>query len=146
MSLRDFCKHPVVKISPDQNVLEACSLLKKNNIGCIVVEKDAKLCGIVTDRDIALKVTGENRDPQVTKVREIMTPSPVRASVNNSLPELTALMHAFHVRRVPVVNGSHKTVGIITLDDVITLLGVELADIGKSISQPLFGRRRDSTA
>jgi CBS domain-containing protein len=143
MSLREFCK-PVVRISPDQNILDACSLLKKNNIGCIVVEEEAKLCGILTDRDIALKVTGEGRDPKVTRVREIMTPSPVRVSVNNSLHELTALMHAFHVRRVPVVNAYQKTVGIITLDDVIGLLGVELADIGKSISQPFFGKRSES--
>jgi Mg/Co/Ni transporter MgtE len=64
-----------------------------------------------------------------------MTRDPVRISVNKDLRHLTSLMHAFHVRRVPVVDGYDTTLGIITLDDLIALLADEMSEIGKAISE-----------
>jgi CBS domain-containing protein len=119
---------------PEKNVAEACRAMEENNIGCLVVENDGKLCGIVTDRDIALKVAGALRDPQKTTVREVMTTDPIRISVDKDLRHLTSLMHAFHVRRVPIVNGHDTIVGIITLDDIIALIANEMSEIGKAIS------------
>ncbi len=135
MSLENYCKKPVVKISPETNILEACRLLKENNVGCLIAENEGKLRGIVTDRDIALKVIGKQRDPQKTKVEDIMSRDPIRISVDKDLRQLTALMHAFHVRRVPIVNGYDKTLGIVTLDDLIALLGDEMSELGKAISE-----------
>jgi len=135
MSLRNFCQKPVLKISPEKNTWEACQVLKENNVGCLIVENDGKLCGILTDRDIALKVTGEQKEPRTTKVAEVMTPDPVRISIDKDLQHLTSLMHAFHVRRVPVVDGNDTTLGIITLDDLIALFGDEMSEIGKAISE-----------
>jgi CBS domain-containing protein len=134
MSLENFCRKPVVKILPEQNVAEACRVMEENNIGSLVVEHDGKLCGIITDRDIALKVAGALRDPQKTAVKEVMTADPIRVSVDKDLRHLTSLMHAFHVRRVPIVNGHDTIVGIITLDDVVALLANEMSEIGKAIS------------
>lgn len=134
MSLENFCRKPVFKISPEKNVAEACKIMEQNNIGCLVVETDGKLCGIITDRDIALKVAGALRDPQKTPVEEIMTTDPVRISVDKDLRHLTSLMHAFHVRRLPIVNGHDTIVGIVTLDDLIALIASEISDIGKAIS------------
>ena len=134
MSLENFCRKPVVKILPERNVAEACRVMEEHNIGCLIVEDDGKLCGIVTDRDIALKVAGAMRDPQQTAVREIMTTNPIRISVDKDLRHLTSLMHAFHVRRVPIVNGHDTIVGIITLDDIIALIASEMSEICKAIS------------
>jgi CBS domain-containing protein len=134
MSLENFCRKPVVKILPEKSVAEACRVMEENNIGCLIVENDDKLCGIITDRDIALKVAGALRDPQKTAVKEIMTADPIRISVDKDLHHLTSLMHAFHVRRVPIVNGHDTIVGIITLDDIIALLANEMSAIGKTIS------------
>ena len=142
MSLLSLCKRPVVKASPDQNVIAACRLLKENNVGCIVVEENDQLCGIITDRDIVLKVTAEGKDPHTTKIQDVMTPNPVRASTINSVQELTALMHAFHVRRVPVVNKANKTAGIITFDDVISLFGSEMYDLSKSVAGAVAERKK----
>jgi Mg/Co/Ni transporter MgtE len=64
-----------------------------------------------------------------------MTSDPIRISVDKDLQHLTSLMHAFHVRRVPVVDGFDTTLGIITLDDLIVLLGDEMSEIGKAISE-----------
>lgn len=138
MSLQKFCARPVITITPEQNIADACQLLQDKNVGCVVVVEGGKLCGVLTDRDIALKVVGAHKDPYQTTVREIMTPHPVRISVDQSLHELTALMHRHHVRRVPIVDGENKVQGIVTLDDLLVLLGEEMSDISKSLTAALF--------
>lgn len=134
MSLKSYCRKPVVRISPETSITEACQL-EQNNIGCLIAEREGKLCGIVTDRDIALRVTGAKRDPDKTKVQDIMTPDPIRVSVDKDLHHLTALMHAYHVRRVPIVNGFDTTLGLVTMDDLIAELGSDISEIGKAISE-----------
>ncbi|HMA79939.1 MAG TPA: CBS domain-containing protein [Candidatus Binatia bacterium] len=135
MSLQNFCRKPLVRIALDTNVVEACRLMDQNNVGCLVAEKESKLCGIITDRDVALRVVGARKDPQTTLVREVMTPDPIRISVDKDVRQLTALMHAYHVRRVPIVNGFDTTLGIVTFDDLIAQLGDEMSEIGKAISE-----------
>jgi CBS domain-containing protein len=138
MSLQKFCARPVVTISPEQPIVEACQLLRDKNVGCLVAVDSEKPCGILTDRDIALKVIGEKKDPQRTKVRDIMTTNPTCISVTKTLHDLTALMHSHHVRRVPIVDGKDKVLGMVTLDDLLMLLGQEMADIGQGVSGALF--------
>ena len=133
MSLHSYCRKPVVRISPETNITEACRLMEQNNIGCLIAEREGKLCGIITDRDIALRVTGAKRDPDKTKIEDVMTPDPIRVSVDKDLHHLTALMHAYHVRRVPIVKGFDTTLGIVTLDDLIAQLGSNISEIGKAI-------------
>lgn len=135
MSLQPFCHKPVIKITPETSITEACHLMEQNNVGSLIAEQNGKLCGIVTDRDIALRVAGAKRDPDKTTVKDIMTPDPIRISVDKDLHHLTALMHTYHVRRVPIVNGFDTTLGIVTLDDLIAQLGDQMADIGKAISE-----------
>lgn len=135
MSLQSYCRKPLVRISPETNITEACRLMEQNNVGCLIAEQEGKLCGILTDRDIALRVTGAKRDPDETKVKDIMTPDPIRISVDRDLHHLTALMHAYHVRRVPIVNGFETTLGIVTLDDLIAQLGSDMSEISKAISE-----------
>ncbi len=139
MSLQNFCRKPLVKVEPDSTVAQACELMERHNVGSLVVEQNGKLCGIVTDRDIALRVAGARRDAETTRVKEIMTPDPIRISAHKDLPQLTALMHAYHVRRVPIVNGFDTALGIVTLDDLVARLGTEMWQIGKAISEEFPG-------
>lgn len=135
MSLQTFCGKRLATISPERSIAEACWIMKEKNVGCLIAEHQGKLCGMITDRDIALKVTGEEKDPLTTMVQEIMTSDPVRISVDKDLPDLVALMHSRHVRRVPIVDGAELTLGIVTLDDLIALFGYEMSEIGKAISE-----------
>jgi CBS domain-containing protein len=137
MSLLQFCRKPVVKVAPERSIAETCRLMQEKNVGWIVVENSGKLAGIITDRDIALKVAGAARDPFTTKVGEIMSPDPIRISVERDLQSLNALLHAYHVRRIPIVDNSEKVVGIVTLDDLIGLLGDEMSEIGKALAEEL---------
>jgi CBS domain-containing protein len=138
MSLQKFCQRPVVTISPEQTIAEACRLLRDKNVGCLVATEQEQLRGILTDRDIALKVTGEKKDPQQTKVRDVMTARPISIAVNKTLHDLTTLMHSRHVRRIPIVDQGDKVVGMVTLDDLLILLGEELTDLSQGVAGALF--------
>jgi CBS domain-containing protein len=58
MSLQRFCKRPAVTIAPEKTIREACQLLEERNVGCLLVEEQDKLCGVLADRDIAVRVGG----------------------------------------------------------------------------------------
>jgi CBS domain-containing protein len=138
MSLQRFCKRPTVTIAPEKSIREACQLLEERNVGCLLVEEHGKLCGILTDRDIALRVVGQGKDPQLTRVGSIMTANPVRIPVESTLHELTMLMHGQHVRRVPIIDTSGRAIGMVTLDDLLMLLSDEMSDLGKTVSEAFF--------
>jgi CBS domain-containing protein len=137
MSLREFCQREVVSIAPDADILEACRMMANNNVGCVVVQDQGKLHGIITDRDIALKVTGVNKDPRNTKVQEIMSQNPVRIPVGKDLQHLTNMMRVHHVRRVPIVDGENRLLGIVTMDDVVARISAEIFDLGNTIAETL---------
>lgn len=137
MSLREFCQRRVVTVSPESDIVEACRLMGENNIGSLVVTEGGKLRGILTDRDIALKVTGKSKDPEKIRVRDIMTRNPVRIPIHKGLRELTSLMHAHHVRRVPIVDGLDEVLGIVSMDDLIALISDEMSDLGRAVAETL---------
>lgn len=143
MSLERFCQRPVVGLSPEQNIVEACRLLQDNNVGCLLVQEQGALCGILTDRDIALKVSGQGKTPAQTTVREVMTPDPAYIHVDRTLHQLTTLMHNRHVRRVPIVNAEEQVVGLVTLDDLLMLLSEEFSDLREGISAALLAKPQE---
>ncbi len=138
MSLEMFCRRSLVTISPRSTVYDACQLLREKKIGCLIAQENGKLDGILTDRDIALKVAGEGKDPRQIKVGEIMTPNPARISVDKNLHDLTALMHALHVRRMPITDGGGKAIGIATLDDVLVMLADDMWEMGKTVAETVL--------
>lgn len=140
MSLQQFCQRPVVTVSPEMCIVEACHQMWENNVGCVVAVEAGKPCGILTDRDTALKMVRERKDPQQTQVREIMTANPACIAVDKTLHELTTLMRQHHVRRVPIVDRDEQVIGMVTLDDLMMLLGEEMADLGQGIARTVVSK------
>jgi CBS domain-containing protein len=138
MSLQRFCQRPIVSVAPDRPIRAACQLLEAHNVGCLLVEEHGQLCGILTDRDIALRVVGHGLDPERTTVGQVMTANPVRIPVHCTLHEVTSLMHRMHIRRLPIIDASGRAVGIVTLDDLFVLLGDELSDLARAVSEAFF--------
>lgn len=91
--------------------------------------------GLSPTETIALRVAGMQRNPRTTLVKEIMTPDPIRISIDEDLRQLISLMHVHHVRRLPIVNGFNRPLGIVTLDDLIPQLGGEMSEIAKTIAK-----------
>ena len=105
-------------VGPDSPVLAAVQLMADRNVGFVLVEADAKLVGVVSERDYARKVILLGRSSKDTLVREIMTTSVVTVTLDRTVPECMALMHAGGFRHLPVV-ADGKTVGVLSIRDLL---------------------------
>ena len=142
MSLERICSNAVVTISPDATVLEAAKLMYSKHIGCLVVIDDFRPIGILTDRDIVLKVVASEKKPAETVVENIMTTNPTMVNVNYDVLDAVRLMRNRGVRRLPVVDEHRHLLGIIAMDDVLTAFGAEVGDLAGAV-QKEFGLERE---
>lgn len=121
-------------------VVEAAELMKREDVGLIpVVSEDGRqLLGVVTDRDIAIKVVAAGLDPKNTVVTEVMTTDPVTCLQHESVESAMELMASRQVRRIPILDREGTIVGIISQADVATRAGSSEAtgQVVQAISEP----------
>ena len=127
MSLRAFGQMRVSTISPERSIAEACWLIRDNNLSCLVVESNNKTCGIPADSDIATKLAGEQRDPLTTMVEEVMISEITSRTSRSTEMRAGSRVHTHHVRRIPIMDTLETVLGIVTMDDLITLLRNEIS-------------------
>ncbi|MFP4632124.1 MAG: CBS domain-containing protein [Halobacteriota archaeon] len=117
----------VVTARPDEPIVSVAKTMKESNVGSVVVVDDGEPVGIVTDRDLAVRVIAEERDRDVT-AEDVMTPELHTVDVDEEISEVIRELGDGGVRRIPIVEDG-KIAGIITLDDIVVLLSVELNGI-----------------
>jgi CBS domain-containing protein len=100
------------------NAIEAARLMRDEDVGIIPVVEGDKLVGAVTDRDIAIRVVAEGKDPETTTVGEIASRELVTIDPQQDLDEALRLMARHQVRRLPVVEEDGKLVGIVAQKDI----------------------------
>jgi CBS domain-containing protein len=132
-------KNPVCCL-PDDMAAKAAGLMKSGNIGSVPVienEQTKKLVGIVTDRDLALKIVAEGRDSRSTKVADVMTGKVVTCGAEDDLQKALDAMAEHQLRRIPVVDNDNRILGIIAQADVATRVDQpeKTAEMVKEISQ-----------
>lgn len=125
---------------PDHSVAKAAELMKSENVGSIPVienEQSQKLVGIVTDRDLALKIVAGALDARSTKVETVMTHKLVTCHADDDLHKALDAMAEHQLRRLPVVDDNNRIVGIIAQADVATRVDEpeKTAEMVKEISQ-----------
>lgn len=140
MSLDRYCeKKRLIVLNSTASAYEAARAFESNHIGAVIVQDSGEVVGIVTDRDLALRVTGAELDPKQTRLRDVMTPGPATLTREDTEAQAAKLMHARHVRRIPIVDDG-RVVGIVTLDDLILSGAIDLetaADIIEAgLSEP----------
>jgi CBS domain-containing protein len=139
MTLHDLVIKGVETAGPSATVEALALRLEEANIGSVLIEEEMVPVGIVTDRDLALRVVARGEDPMAATAADVMTPDPVTITIDKGLLDVTRVMREHAVRRVPVVDEHDKLVGIITLDDVMSLLTRELDDLGDVIEAEAAG-------
>ena len=137
MALRDLMIKDVTSLPPTASVLDAAKFMADMNVGSVIVMKDNSPSGFLTDRDIVTKVLAQGKDPKTTKISEIMVTTVVTISEDKGIFDVTKLMSAHGIRRVPVVDSIGKLVGVIALDDVLVLLGKEMQNIAAALRTEL---------
>ena len=116
--IRDIMTSNPSTVEPDKTVVDAARIMKQEDAGVVPVTENGRLTGMVTDRDIAIRVVAEGRDPQSTPVREVASKDLVTIDPQQDLDEALRLMAQHQVRRLPVVEEDGRLVGIVAQADV----------------------------
>ena len=130
MSAGSICSREVDTANYAESVLDAARRMRDRQVGALIVVDDMTPVGILTDRDLTVRVLAAGLDPQATRVSQVMTPSPTTIHEDESIQAGVSYMRAGRFRRLPVVGHNGRLVGILAIDDVLELVAGELADIG----------------
>jgi len=146
MKVRDFCSRTVAVIEPGASLREAALLMRNAHVGALVVteRKDGvtRPVGVVTDRDIVVAVVAvPGARPEGIRVRDVMSTQLLLAREEDGLSETVKTMSEYGVRRLPVAAADGSLFGIVTLDDVLRVLGGEIGNLALALSR---GREQEA--
>jgi CBS domain-containing protein len=117
-AVADVMTRGVRSMTPNDTVVLAAQAMDELNVGVIPVCEGEKLVGMVTDRDIVVRGVAQQRDPQSTKLADVMSASVRTAHEDDDVDEVLSEMSRAQIRRLPVVDQQERLVGIITLGDI----------------------------
>jgi CBS domain-containing protein len=136
----EICSKPVVTTTPTASVRDAARLMRQKKVGAIVIVNGNRPAGILTDRDIAVSVVADGRDPASVQVSDVMHRDVTVIPAESGIADATRMFAAKGVRRLPVVDRQGKVMGILALDDLLMLLGNEMGQVASTLQRGL-GRR-----
>jgi CBS domain-containing protein len=125
MSVGQICIRTVITARPEETARAAANRMQHYNVGSLVVVDDNKPVGILTDRDLVLRVMAHGEDPEVVNIASIMTTKPICVQEQTPLEDAMNLLRGYQIRRLIVVNQAQELMGIFALDDMLETLGEE---------------------
>jgi CBS domain-containing protein len=117
MLVKEIMTKNVVTIEADASVFDACMMYKEKKVGCLVVVDDETCVGVVTERDLIERSICQRRDPEKTKVREIMSQNIKVVYALDTAEKALETMKQYKIKKLPVIS-SEKVVGIVTITDI----------------------------
>ena len=139
MPIGEICNREVVIVQRDTPVEEAARLMREHHVGALVVVEEVsgkrKPVGLVTDRDLVVEVLATQLDAAVITVGDIMLAELGTIPENSGVFEAIQFMRTKAVRRLPVVDGHGVLIGIVALDDLLSLLAEELSELSVLVSR-----------
>lgn len=131
MSVGRICVREVDLADAQEPVQAAAQRMHSRKVGTLVVLNAKKEpIGIITDRDLAVRVVAAGKDAFETTVEDVMTRSPQTVRVDATIEDALTIMRGRTIRRLPVVDREQHLVGLISLDDILSLLTEEFNEIG----------------
>jgi CBS domain-containing protein len=117
-------------VEPGDSVVDAARQMAEGDVGAVLVTQNGSVSGILTDRDIAVRVVAEGRDPGSTSVGDVCTKDPATLTVDQSVDDAIRVVREQNVRRIPVVQDG-RPAGIVSIGDLAMQrdMGSALADI-----------------
>jgi CBS domain-containing protein len=135
-SLRDLMTPNPCAIDKDKPVEYAAKMMRDEDVGLAPIVDSDRLVGMFTDRDVAVRVVAEGKDPQTAKVSEVMSRELVTIDPDQELEEALRLMSKHQVRRLPVVEEDGRLIGVIAQADIARELGAKTTgDLVEDISR-----------
>ena len=141
MKCEEVMTKNIVCCLPDDSVMKAAQLMRDSDIGSVpIVEEDEnrKLVGIITDRDLAIRVVGEGCKNGAAKIKEVMTKKMITCRPMDDARRALDLMADKQLRRIPIVDNDNRIIGIIAQADVAMRYHqpYKTAEVVKDISEP----------
>jgi CBS domain-containing protein len=143
----DVMTRNVVTVHPNDTAECAARLMGESNCGALpVVDDMGRLIGMVTDRDLTIRVTGRGKESWGVRVGECMTNESFACHVNDSLEDCMRQMSRHQIRRLPIINDSYQVIGIVSQADLARYAGAyqgrgqrrALANVLCAISEPTY--------
>ena len=132
-SIRDAMTSNPCAIDSDKSVAYAAKMMRDEDVGFAPIVQGDRLVGTVTDRDIAVKVVSEGKDPETTTVLEVASTDLVTVGPDQDLEEALTLMAHNQVRRLPVVEQDGQLVGVLAQADVAQ--EADAAETGRMVEE-----------
>ena len=140
MTCRDVMTENPSCCVPSDSVAMAAQIMKREDVGPVLVVSDYNsrhLVGILTDRDLAINVVAEGRDPHNTRVDQVMTRNPVTCHADDGTREAIERMSVNQVRRIPIVDDNGRLLGIVAQADLARAegRGVTEEEVGRVVER-----------
>ncbi|WP_290816322.1 CBS domain-containing protein [Halovivax sp.] len=132
MPVTDIARERVVTVDRTASLGTVARRMREDRVGCVVICDDAKPIGVLGERDLATIVLEESIDPDATTAEELLSGPSVTVDADEGIYSLLRTMGEHGVRRVPIVDDG-ALVGIVSLSDVVVLLGMELQQVANVI-------------
>jgi CBS domain-containing protein len=139
MNVGQLCQRDVVTITAGASLTQAAQLMRAEHVGFLIVIKadgvggHRRVIGVLSDRDIVTAVVAREADARVLTVGDVMTCSPLMTNAEYSIEAALRHMREQGVRRVPVLGAHGELVGVLSLDDVLEALAVDLSVLSATI-------------
>jgi CBS domain-containing protein len=142
MSLAELTRKSLHTVEPSDTVAKAARLMCDHSAGALVITDASGVTplGVITDRDLVWMIA-EGLDPRQAEVGQFVHAQLQTAAVSDGLSDVTRKMREQGVRRLPIVDADARLIGLVSLDDVLVLLGRELADAAGAITSELEHER-----
>jgi CBS domain-containing protein len=141
VSIGEFCNREVIITDSGTGIEEAARLMREHHVGDLIVVESTEVgnvpIGILTDRDLVIEVLAQGVDPSTVAVDDLMSRDPFVMAESADLFEALEQMRSKGVRRLPVVDAHGALVGVLTLDDLIEVVGEAIEDFVKIVKAEL---------
>ena len=133
MSIQKILQREVKTLPPDATCRSAAIVMRDENIGSVVASEQDLPLGIVTDRDLAIRVIADGGDAEKLLLRDIMSVEPISLGAERSLEQVQSVMRDLSIRRVPIVDDEQRLLGIVSMDDLLLLLSDQLGSLAAAV-------------
>ncbi|MEX2208355.1 MAG: CBS domain-containing protein [Myxococcota bacterium] len=137
MNIGHLVRRSVESVPATTSCAEAARRMRDSSVGSLVVAEAGRPLGIVTDRDLVVRVLATGGDADKLAIGDVMSRKPVFVTQTRDVAYVLELMSDLAVRRIPVVDEDHKLVGVVALDDIILSLSGELAAVAETIRKEM---------
>jgi CBS domain-containing protein len=140
MTIGKICRSDVVTVPEKTTIQEAAQMMKEKNVGCLLVvryqDNDYDPVGIITDRDIVVKVLSDKANVEGVMVDEVMSKDLLMLSSELGVKKTIEAMSYKGVRRAPIMD-YNQIYGIVSVDDLLVMIASELGDLAALVLQQI---------